>query len=550
MSATSARGRETGAEAAPFMAEDFTPLSSSAEWRIGASYWSDRGYRAFLRDSVPHLITNDGMLAARWADVLFAGCRAADAAGKLEDEIEVLELGTGLGTNALLLLDRFVSLCRDAAVDYHDRLTYLVSDVSPQMLHDIAGADTFARHRGRVRLCQVDARSPATAVDFQTGVERRLGPLRAVLHSYVLDTLPVEVVTPFDGRWLRLHLRTWLRNGRRSLASLERTGGLDPEAGQALVELSESMYVESAYLPMDLWEVPYAEFLPAYVEQAAGGRPLSSIAVPFGAVDSLVRSLELLRDDGFLLLSDFGSDDPDAGGVHAHVRYAGSRSVPLSFPLVFHILEQVSPWELRVMAPPGDDRAPLRTRLVARAVPEAVAGAFAAGFDQRVFELLADHLERAQRARDRGHLDLACAILAEASGAFPENWYLLIEQAETALRAQREPSEAIALATRALEANPTGSVAIREVLGDALAADGRPAEAERQYRLVLKAVPGSVRATAGLAGSVADQGRHEEAIELLGQAMSADATGRRRAPLETMLRHVLDRRYEGAGEDA
>jgi tetratricopeptide (TPR) repeat protein len=538
----------TASDRPPFMAEDFTPLSSSAEWRIGATYWSARGSRAFLQDSVPHLITNDGMLAARSADVLFASCRAADAAGALEDDIKVLELGAGLGTNALLLLDRFAARCRDAGVDYHERLTFHVSDVSPQMLHDIDRSGTFARHRARVRLWQVDARSPATAVDFRTGRALELGPLRAVLHSYVLDTLPAEVVTFAGGRWLRQHLRTWLRNGH-SLAPMERTGGLDPAAGHALVELSESMYVETAYLPAEPSEVPFLDLLPAYVDQALRGGSLSSVVVPFGAVESLLRSLELLRDDGFVLFSDFGSDDPEASGVHPRVRYSGSRSLGVPFPLLFHILGQVSPRPFEVLAPPGGERASLHTRLVAPAVPDALADVFARGFDQRVFERLSDYVSRAHRARDRGHFDLALAIMGEASEAYPENWYLLIERSEMALHAQREPAEATALATRALDLNPTGSVVIREVLGDALSAEGRLEEAEKQYRQVVETVPGSVRATAGLASTVAAQGRHAEAITLLGEAMAADHAGKRRAELEAMLGRVLDQRDGPRAED-
>src|SRR3954468_24266414 len=75
--------------------QDFVPLADSLEWQLGQEYLRQRGTKAFLSDvtPVPFVINNDGTLSRHAAEVFFASLQEADAAGTLEPDIFVLELG-------------------------------------------------------------------------------------------------------------------------------------------------------------------------------------------------------------------------------------------------------------------------------------------------------------------------------------------------------------------------------------------------------------------------------------------------------------------------
>src|SRR5438552_6828208 len=79
--------------------QDFVPLADSLEWNLGQEYLRQRGNKAFLSDAspVPFIIHNDGNLSRNAAEVFFASLEDAEAAGTLEDDIFVLELGVGVG---------------------------------------------------------------------------------------------------------------------------------------------------------------------------------------------------------------------------------------------------------------------------------------------------------------------------------------------------------------------------------------------------------------------------------------------------------------------
>src|SRR5262249_45435009 len=81
------------AQAGRSVIQDYVPLADSIEWELGQRYWRERGSHAFLGDAVPFVINNDGQFSRHAAAVFFANVQAADAAGTLEPELFVLELG-------------------------------------------------------------------------------------------------------------------------------------------------------------------------------------------------------------------------------------------------------------------------------------------------------------------------------------------------------------------------------------------------------------------------------------------------------------------------
>lgn len=524
--------------------EDFRPVSESLEWRIGDAYWADAGARAFLADEVPHLITNDGMFAARDAAVLFESCLLAERGGELEREIAVMELGAGQGVYARQFLDHFAALCGRHGCDFYDRLTYHVTDWSARMLEDIGTAGTLEPHAARVRLGRVDALHPPVFAPCDGEPAVRLGGLRAIVHSYVLDGLPFDVVLRAGAGWMRLHYRTSIDDAPAAGDGAAAPQLRGDEAVEELLPESERFVAEHAYFPLDPSELPFGEVLAPFADalQAAGapatGPRDASFVHSHGALTSLTISLSMLRPDGFVLFHDYGS-----GGTrhapHTHQRFARSRATALNFDLLDHALTRGG--HCAVVEAAGDAAAPIHTRLLSRAALGELADAFRTRYDMTVFTRLAALVERARELRG---VDPAAArdSYARAHELAPENWYVLLDWAEFEHAGCADPDVAIELAGRAAAMNPTGAPIIHGVLGEALAAVGRTQEAAAAYGEALRLHADDIRARVGLACLHAFAERFDEAIVELGAAIVCDRGGANRDLLLARLGQVLDMR--------
>jgi len=178
--------------------EEFRPLAESLEWRLAQLYWRREGALPFAENEVPFLVNNSGRLSEAAARLLLANCLEAAPTGP----IVVVELGAGSGLFALLLLNAFRNLCREAGFDFYDRLEYRVTDVSPATVQQWGERRLFAEHAGHVTCLVADANAPELA----------LGPaVRAVFCNYLLDVLPAAVVRRNDaGEVEQLCVRTHL----------------------------------------------------------------------------------------------------------------------------------------------------------------------------------------------------------------------------------------------------------------------------------------------------------------------------------------------------
>jgi len=521
--------------------EDFRPVSDSLEWRIGAAYWETAGASAFFVDQVPHLITNDGMLAARDAEVLFESCTLAARTGTLEREIAVLELGAGLGVYARQFLDRFAAVCAHEGCDFYDRLTYYVTDRSARMLDDIAAAGTLAPHDHLVRFGCVDALDPGAFSPRDGAPPVGLAELRAVVHSYVLDGLAFDVVLRNGEAWMRLHYRT----------SIDEAGAsaVDPawhDGDDGLVELlalSERLFVDQAYLSLDVAELPFGQLLAPFAETrtaadaAAPARTQPSFVHSHGALTSLTKALGLLRPHGFVLFHDYASSDA-ADAPDKHQRFARSRAVPLNLALIDHGLAAAG---ISVGVPQDDADAPIHTRLLSAQPSPELESTFARCYGRAAFERLSTLVAEAHELRDHDPV-AARAAYDRAAQISPENWYLLIEWAELELGVCDDPDAALALADRAVAMNPTGAPQIHAVRGDALAAVGATDEAHAAYAAALALHPDDVRARTGIARLLAYEEWYPEAIMELAGAIACDRAGAHRGVLLARLEQVLDMR--------
>jgi hypothetical protein len=254
------------AQAGRIILQDFRPLGESLEWELGQQYWLERGNQAFVgSEPVPFLINNDGNLSMKAAEVFFTSLQEAEKAGKLEEDIFVLELGIGVGLFARYFLDWFQRLCEEAGKDYYDRLCYVAADRSPRMLRDAGRHGVFLNHPGRYRLRVADALCPGLTLlaDGDIG-QQATRPFRAVFLNYVLDCLPPTVLKAEGEELRQLHVRTSLPPRAKWRAQIDASAeelrwlaaSADACQRRELMSVYPWCLSEYRYLPVSLDEIP------------------------------------------------------------------------------------------------------------------------------------------------------------------------------------------------------------------------------------------------------------------------------------------------------
>lgn len=512
--------------------QDFCPLAESLEWQLGQQYLRDRGNKAFISDAspVPFVVNNDGTLSRNAAEVFFASLQAAEEAGNLtEPDIFVLELGIGVGLFARYFLDNFRDLCADHNKDYYDRLCYIAADRSERMLMDVARHGVLANHPGRYRLRQVDAMKPETLTHDVMFLNHPGKPLRAVFLNYLLDCLPASVLE-FSGEQVQqLCVRTCLGRGVKledftdmNIKALqERAKTNDARAQQELLEVYGLFASEYDYRPVDAKTLPYGDFALDY-----GRKRAKRLLHSYGAIQSLDRLLDLIRDDGFILINDYGQTDKTrADDDFEHQRFSLATFVGVNFPLLneYFGVRQKHEW----LEPFGGDRG-IHPRLLSRTPVHDTRSAFLRCFNSTAEEHRQEPIAKARACTQVGRFELAVGFYQEALQRQPHNWVLLNEISMFLTFSMRDPKAGIDMAKHALVLNPTCSAELWNSLGDGLFEFGRFAEARSAYLRALQVNDSDVRARFNLAWTYQREKKFPAALEMLAQALALDKMGQYR----------------------
>ena len=526
----------------PLVLEPFRPLGQSLEWRVGSTYWARRGARAFTSNEVPHFVTNDGVRAARAAEVLFATCEAAERAGTLAAEVRVLEVGIGLGLHAKLFLDHFRALCIDAQRDYYGRLVYLATDYSAKMVTDARSRGVLDEHEGRVRFARLDVLQPERLLDDEGRPAGEVSGLYAVFANYVLDTLPMTQLVRSESRWLELMVESRIDDVAQLEARGVRVEELQAEirgdgGHDKLQSVFDLVRVTRAYCSTEIAAQPFAAHLVGYAERLGDGA--LAINHAHGAVKALLALLGVLRSDGFVLVNDYACAPPDwAIDAQRHQRYAGSRSAGLDFALLAHAVAGERP-DATVVVPDGDEEAPLRARLLTVNRNPAAEAAFRERYAKATLGRIDALAVEARAARGRGDAAAAVERYREALALCPVNWLLYTELSSVATYDLRDRRLGIELAQKAAKLNGGSSPIVWNQLGDAFYEAGMAHEALSAYRCALRCDADDARAHLGVAWCAADAQRFDEAIAELAQGLVADRGRQYRAILLDKLQHTL-----------
>jgi len=504
--------------------QDFRPLSQCLEWHLAGIHWAEKGVLPFVDNEVPFVVTSSGQASQMAAAVLFANCR--DAAS-LEPRVNVLELGAGTGLFARQFLDVFQTLCQQEGCDFYQRLTYFVSDRSHRTIQQWQERGVFQPHLQQVVIGHCDALAPEQLTSPGGQVYEMHG-LRGVLCNYLLDVLPAAIVRRTPQGWQQLCVRTHLNdeepsgvaNGRARLDEVRRLADSDDSQHQArLISMLTMMEFEAAFLPLD-GEPPYS------AQALEMGEQLERITLSYGALQCLEHCQELLRRDGFMLISDYGPTRVEQLAAHASSqRFGPTCAFGVNFPLIESHLAKLG---VQVQAADGDDEQPIHTRLLRHVELPHTQRCFQHWYGgehrQQVEFLLRSAREHAAAGRFDEAVDSYQQVLRRNS----RDWYLIGEVAEFIGLQLRDYPTALELVRAAIDINPWYSPWLWNVLGDCLFCQQQFEAAHRAYESAYQIDPDDPRTNLNLAYTCRQRGQFEEALHAIARGLAADRNGQLR----------------------
>ena len=530
------------AQASRDVVQEFCPLAESLEWELGQQYLRERGNKAFISDAspVPFVVNNDGTLSRNAAEVFFANLVESEKSAPLEDEIFVLELGIGVGLFARFFLDNFRELCQKHGKDYYDRLCYIAADRSERMLSDVLQHGVLGNHPGHYRVRLVDAMEPEKFLLGDPMFGNRPGkPLRAVFLNYLLDCLPAAVLELEGDQVRQLCVRTCVaRNvkldGRTDMTLnmlQERAKSKDPKAKQELLEVYGLFASEYDYRPVDVATLPHGKFALEFAQRMSK-RMLHN----YGAIRCLEKLLDLVHDDGMILINDYGQTQVTRDDEFEHQRFSLATFVGVNFPLLKEFFSDKAKYQW--IEPSGDGRG-IHSRLLGRKFGSDTILRFYERFGDAANAKLQEPLHKARACIKMGRFELAATFYREALDQQPRNWVLLNEISMFLTFNLRDVKAGIDMAKAAIGLNPTCSAELWNTLGDGLYEWGRTEEARSAYHKALAVNSTDVRSRYNLAWVHTRLKDYPAALDMIAQAMSLDKTGEFRDRLLHKQQEVL-----------
>ena len=202
-------GPEDTAHPGPVLLEPWVPASESCIWRFNTLYWQalSRWEQATGREYEQALPggESDARNTEAAAEMILGLLRVWDeleARHALPEELYIVELGVGNGSQARTWLDTFAALDQGHGREYYRRLHYLMGDYSPHVLERARQA--VAHHGDRVNGLVLDATRPLLTLGFLRG------KAFCVYISNVYDNLPTDELASIGGRPYLVEVRAYL----------------------------------------------------------------------------------------------------------------------------------------------------------------------------------------------------------------------------------------------------------------------------------------------------------------------------------------------------
>jgi hypothetical protein len=386
-----ALARARGSAAGEVLLEPWRPASESCLWQFNTLYWqalsrwedvTGREYEQALPGGRSQ--ARDTGTAGDLIRELLRVWDELDARRALPEELYVVELGVGNGSQARTWLDEFAELDYRHGRDYYRRLQYLMGDYSAHVLERARKA--VAHHGDKVSSLVLDATRPQLTLGFLRG------KAFCVYISNVYDNLPTDDVAAIRGRPYLVEVRAYL--GRADAARIARrhhvrAGELAPLVHR-LLRLGPDLLAEAApdrfggpadavsfwqgawvalrlaerYVPLDgldTYQVSpgvTGEVLRPLLESRGDIR----MHVSNGALASFAGTLPLLHPFGRLQCHDLFLTGPDAyhTGFHGPGKYDGSVVNWVNGPLLA-LAGNRRGFDVQIASLPGNPQANVKT---------------------------------------------------------------------------------------------------------------------------------------------------------------------------------------------
>src|SRR4051794_38995847 len=348
--------------------EEWGPTSRSLIWRFNALYWqhlraweeaTGRGYESALPGGQSDAREDEPVRAM--IRELFAVWDSLGERRALPEELYVVELGVGNGSQARTFLDAFRELDAAHGGRYYRRLHYLMGDYSPHVLELARGA--VADHAEHVSSLVLDALRPMTALGFLRF------KVFLVYISNVYDNLPTDEIATIGQRDHLVQTRAYLDEADAAAiaagvaATPDALGGLidkllqlgptllaeaapahiaDPAAGVAFWRACWSaLRLQERYVPLhglDTYEIAPGISGELLRPMTVTGGDLRLHAAN-GAAASFAETLPLLHPFGRLQCNDIfvTATDQYRTGFRGPGKYDGSVVNWVNGPLLAHI---------------------------------------------------------------------------------------------------------------------------------------------------------------------------------------------------------------------
>jgi tetratricopeptide (TPR) repeat protein len=364
-------------------------------------------------------------------------------------------------------------------------------------------------------------------------------PLRAVFLNYLLDCLPATVLEVEGPEVRELCVRTCLARGVHledhtdlSLDQLRDRAELADTAREELLQVHHLFSSQYGFQPTDISAIPYGDFALDFARKN-GGRVLHS----YGAIQALERLLDLVSDDGFILIDDYGPTHIEPGEDYEHQQYSLATFIGVNFPL----LKAYFGDQLRLCwAEPPEESESLHARLLAHQLSEETVQVFQERFAKSACDRLQEPVGKARAWVKAGRLDSAVHAYREALECQPFNWVLANEVAQFLTFTLGEPRQGTDMAKAGLALNPL-SAELWNTLGDALFEWGRVSQAREAYLRAVQLNESDPRSRYNLAWVNAAEKNYAAALHNIADAFTLDRTGEYHERLLQKQREILDR---------
>ena len=522
-----------------YLLEDWTPMGSCLDWRVGLQTWVTRADQLFSRQQVPHLAHDNGALSRRSAELLAQWCE--HLGDDLPDRVHVVELGMGTGLHLRYMLDEFIRIAGER--DWASRLEVYATDINRGLLDKANDGGLFSGLPMTVNIGGMNALDPGIFVPL--GSDERVdlrGQVQVYIANYVLDLMPMDLVRrrkEVNGaQWEAVLARTWLTEPQRLPAytdlSLEelRVAITEHRYGH-VADVFPLLQVELRSYPLDVATHPDAALLERMADlleaRLGADHPLlvngTVVCHSAGAINVAQRMVESMAEGGFALIRDVALHEvEEAATPRGYQHYGATAAAGLNL-IEFDALfgpDAPEPRALLATAPEQDGPRAQGSRMLTKAPIPPVQEAFSRLFDASSFEPVERLVDEARASTDPNE---AMDKYREALKLEPNNWVIMLEAAQLALAAGSDPELPTVLLRRGLELNSEYSPDLWNRYGDALWRSEDKEGARRAYTYALDVNPEHAEARYNLAFCEAERGRFDAAMRHIGQALSCDPEG-------------------------